>query len=82
MLRTLGFVESREEDGIARGHLRSLIESLEAWMEKSLMWAIGAHDDQETFNPQFGLSDRIEGLKVNPLGGQDGAGRPRIEEIE
>ncbi|KAJ6068854.1 hypothetical protein N7499_010741 [Penicillium canescens] len=82
MLHTLGFVESREEDGIARGHLRALIESLEVWMEKSLMWAIGAHDDQETLNPQFGLSDRIEGLKVNPLGGQDGAGRPRIEEIE
>jgi hypothetical protein len=82
ILRTLRFVEGREEDGIARGHLRALIESFEAWQEKSLMWAIGAHDDQEAFDPQFELSNRIKGLKVNPLGGQDGAGRPRIEEIE
>ncbi|KAJ5295770.1 hypothetical protein N7508_010591 [Penicillium antarcticum] len=82
MLRTLGFVESREEDGIARGHLRALIESLETWMEKSMMWGIGANDGQESFYPRFGLSDRIEGLNIDPLGGQDSAGRPRIEEIE
>ncbi|KAJ5770164.1 uncharacterized protein N7511_002215 [Penicillium nucicola] len=82
MLRTLGFVESREQDGIARGHLRALIESLEAWMEKSMMWGIGANDDQETSYPRFGLSDKMEGLQLNPLGDQDRAGRPRIEEIE
>lgn len=78
MLRTLGFVESVETDGIVRGHLRVLIESLEAWMEKSLMWGIGAQDGGE---PRLELGDRISGLSVDPLAGR-GSGRPRIEEIE
>lgn len=78
MLRTLGFVEGVETDGIVRGHLRVLIESLEAWMEKSLMWGIGAQDGGE---PSLELGDRIAGLSVDPLAGR-GSGRPRIEEIE
>ncbi|KAJ5404964.1 hypothetical protein N7465_006248 [Penicillium sp. CMV-2018d] len=81
MLRTLRFVEGSEEDGLARGNLRALIESLEAWSEKSLMWGIGAQDDQEAFSPQFGLGDRIAGLRVDPMAGEN-TGRPRIEEIE
>ncbi|CAI7591385.1 unnamed protein product [Penicillium viridicatum] len=81
MLRTLLFVEGSEEDGLARGNLRALIESLEAWSEKSLMWGIGAQDDQDAFSPQFGLGDRIAGLRVDPMGGEN-TGRPRIEEIE
>ncbi|CAI7582380.1 unnamed protein product [Penicillium palitans] len=81
MLRTLRFVEGSEEDGLARGHLRALIESLEAWSEKSLMWGIGAQDDQDAFSPQFGLGDRIAGLRVDPMAGEN-TGRPRIEEIE
>ncbi|KAJ5423291.1 hypothetical protein N7491_008507 [Penicillium cf. griseofulvum] len=81
MLRTLRFVEGSEEDGLARGNLRALIESLEAWSEKSLMWGIGAQDSQDAFNPQFGLSDRIAGLQVDPMAGGN-TGRPRIEEIE
>jgi hypothetical protein len=81
MLRTLRFVEGSEEDGLARGNLRALIESLEAWSEKSLMWGIGAQDDQYAFNPQFGLGDRIAGLQIDPMAGEN-TGRPRIEEIE
>ncbi|KAK4867097.1 hypothetical protein LT330_007838 [Penicillium expansum] len=81
MLRTLRFVEGSEEDGLARGNLRALIESLEAWSEKSLMWGIGAQDDQDAFNPQFGLGDRIAGLQVDPMAAEI-SGRPRIEEIE
>lgn len=78
MLRTLGFVESRETDGIVRGHLRALIESLEAWLEKSLMWGIGAQGD--VGEPKLELGDRIAGLSVDPMARRDG--RPRIEEIE
>lgn len=78
MLRTLGFVESRETDGIVRGHLRALIESLEAWLEKSLMWSIGAQGGAE--EPRLELGDQIAGLSVDPAAGRDG--RPRIEEIE
>ncbi|KAJ5686819.1 hypothetical protein N7536_009438 [Penicillium majusculum] len=81
MLRTLRFVEGSEEDGLARGNLRALIESLEAWSEKSLMWGIGAQDDQDAFSPQFGLGGRMAGLRVDPMAGEN-TGRPRIEEIE
>jgi hypothetical protein len=59
-----------EEDGLARGNLRALIESLEAWSEKSLMWGIGAQDDQDAFTPQFGLGDRIAGLQIDPMAGE------------
>ncbi|KAJ5497450.1 hypothetical protein N7463_009437 [Penicillium fimorum] len=81
MLRTLRFAEGSEEDGLARGNLRALIESLEAWSEKSLMWGIGAQDGQDAFKPQFGLGDRIAGLHIDPMAGEN-SGRPRIEEIE
>ncbi|CAI7633791.1 unnamed protein product [Penicillium glandicola] len=81
MLRTLRFVEGSEEDGLARGNLRALIESLEAWSEKLLMWGIGTQDSQDAFSPQFGLGDRIAGLRINPMAGEN-TGRPRIEEIE
>ncbi|KAJ5714694.1 uncharacterized protein N7483_011875 [Penicillium malachiteum] len=77
MLRTLGFVESREEDVIVRGHLRVLIESLEAWLEKALMWGIEGLDGE----PRMELGDRIAGLDIDPLAGR-GPLRPRIEEIE
>ncbi|KAJ6133891.1 hypothetical protein N7523_000213 [Penicillium sp. IBT 18751x] len=79
MLRTLGFVETIETDSIVRGHLRALIESLEAWLEKSLMWGIGAQRDDE---PRLEIGDRIAGLAVNPMTGRGDSTRPKIEEIE
>lgn len=82
MLRTLKFVESREIDGIVRGHIRVLIESLEAWVEKSLLWGIGVQGDNRESEPRLELGDRIAGLSITPLAGRDSAGRPRIEEIE
>ena len=81
MLRTLGFVESREEDPIVRGHLRALIESLEAWAEKSLLWGIGMRDEDGN-EPRLELGNSIAGLSVNPMAGQGDGGRVRIEEIE
>ncbi|KAL1857777.1 hypothetical protein Plec18170_003001 [Paecilomyces lecythidis] len=83
MLRTLMFVESRETDSIVRGHIRVLIESLEAWMEKSLMWGIGARGDrEEDEEPRLELGDRLAGLDIDPLAGRDRRMRPRIEEVE
>ncbi|KAJ5330466.1 hypothetical protein N7476_000249, partial [Penicillium atrosanguineum] len=79
MLRTLSFVETIETDSIVRGHLRALIESLEAWLEKSLMWGIGSQGDDE---PRLEIGDRIAGLAVNPMAGRAGSTRPKIEEIE
>ncbi|OJJ37667.1 hypothetical protein ASPWEDRAFT_50777 [Aspergillus wentii DTO 134E9] len=83
MLRALHFVESRETDTIVRGHIRVLIESLEAWVEKSLLWGIGVHGEHgEEKEPQLELGYRIAGLSVDPMAGKDGGGRPKIEEIE
>ncbi|KAE8357018.1 hypothetical protein BDV28DRAFT_144683 [Aspergillus coremiiformis] len=82
MLRTLNYVESRETDTIVRGHIRVLIESLEAWVEKSLLWGIGARDRDGSNEPRLELGDRIAGLQINPLAGRMEGGRPRIEEIE
>ena len=45
------------------------------------MWGIGAQDGQDAFSPQFGLGDRIAGLRVDPMAGEN-TSRPRIEEIE
>ena len=82
MLRVLQFVESHEMDAIVRGHVRALIESLEAWLEKSILWGIGAQGSEEESEPRLELGDQIAGLDINPLAGTSGAGRPRIEEIE
>ncbi|KAL6235807.1 hypothetical protein BDW75DRAFT_128044 [Aspergillus navahoensis] len=85
ILRTLAGVEARETDSIVRGHIRVLTESLEAWMEKSLLWEVGryAGDGREEHKPRLELGDRISGLKINPLVGKGGhAERPGIEEIE
>ncbi|OJI82561.1 hypothetical protein ASPTUDRAFT_201947 [Aspergillus tubingensis CBS 134.48] len=80
MLSSLRFVESRETDSIVRGHVRVLVESLEAWLEKSLLWGIGARGENE--EPRLELGDRIAGLRVSPLAGRGEGMRPRIEEIE
>ncbi|RDW79040.1 RTP1/Tango6 family protein [Aspergillus mulundensis] len=86
MLRTLAGVEARETDSIVRGHIRVLTESLEAWIEKSLLWGVGQYAGDGTNNeePRLELGDQIAGLRVNPLAGRGGGRgeRPRIEEIE
>ncbi|GIK05641.1 hypothetical protein Aspvir_009754 [Aspergillus viridinutans] len=82
MLRVLAFVESKETDTIVRGHIRVLIESLEAWLEKSLLWGIGTQGrDADEIQPRLELGDRIAGLSIDPMADRQGA-RPRIEEIE
>ena len=82
MLRALHFVEGRETDSIVRGHIRALVESLEAWVEKSLLWGIGARGREgEEDEPRLNLGDRIAGLSVDPMAGRQDS-RPRIEEIE
>ncbi|KAL3455449.1 hypothetical protein BJX64DRAFT_71275 [Aspergillus heterothallicus] len=79
MLRTLGAVEAREMDSIVRGHIRVLMESLEAWVEKAILWGVG-HRSVDA--PRMKLGERIAGLSIDPLAGRSESGRPRIEEIE
>ena len=86
VLRVLRFVESRETDSIVRGHIRTLIESLDNWVEKALMWGIGAHaEGRMDTEPRFEIdSERLAGLDVQPLAGRNrekGRG-PLVEEIE
>jgi hypothetical protein len=88
ILRSLSFVESRETDSIVRGHIRVLVESFEVWMEKSLLWGIGAQQsssssllDGSAEEPRLQLGDRIAGLDLDPLVA-NATDRPRIEEIE
>ncbi|KAK2810963.1 hypothetical protein FQN50_002555 [Emmonsiellopsis sp. PD_5] len=86
ILRVLTFVESSEMDSIVRGHIRVLIESLEAWLEKSLLWGVRTREAVEE-QPRFELGDRLAGLDIHPRlerGGSGGLsfGGPRIEEIE
>lgn len=87
VLRVLRFVESRETDTIVRGHIRTLIESLDAWVEKSLMWGIGAHSEgRMDMEPRFEIDgERLAGLDIQPLSGgrNKSKGRgPLVEEIE
>lgn len=87
VLRVLRFVESRETDTIVRGHIRTLIENLDAWVEKSLMWGIGAHSEgRMDMEPRFEIdSERLAGLDIQPLSGgrNKSKGRgPLVEEIE
>lgn len=87
ILNTLTYAESQETDSIVRGHIRVLVENLETWMEKSLLWGINAQStrlqsDDAVNEPRLELGDRIAGLDLNPLATRDSSGRPRIEEIE
>jgi hypothetical protein len=64
-----------------------LIESLDTWVEKSLMWGIGAHSEgRMDIEPRLEIdSERLAGLDVQPLsGGRSGTRRrgPLVEEIE
>jgi hypothetical protein len=83
ILNTLTYVESQETDAVVRGHIRVLVENLETWMEKSLLWGINAQSamggDGEA---SLHLGDMIAGLDINPLAARGSTQRPRIEEIE
>lgn len=82
MLHTLAAVEARETDTIVRGHIRLLTESLETWIEKSLLWGVGHHSGDVGDGPRLDLGEQIAGLRINPLAGRNETGRPIIEEIE
>lgn len=83
ILNTLTYVESQETDAVVRGHVRVLVENLETWMEKSLLWGINAQSSmREDGEQSLHLGDRIAGLAINPLAARGSTHRPRIEEIE
>ncbi|OKL57656.1 hypothetical protein UA08_07214 [Talaromyces atroroseus] len=82
-LNTLSYVDSQETDALVRGHIRVLMENLETWMEKSLLWGINAQSSMLSDDePRLQLGDRIAGLDLNPLATRSSTNRPRIEEIE
>ncbi|EED13134.1 protein required for cell viability, putative [Talaromyces stipitatus ATCC 10500] len=81
ILNTLTYVESRETDFVVRSHIRALVEDLETWMEKSLLWGINAQSSMSQ-DGDLRLGDRIAGLNINPLAASSSTQKPRIEEIE
>jgi hypothetical protein len=85
ILRVLRYVESRETDTLVRGHIRTLLESMEAWVQKSLLWGTGPQQQMDE-QPRFELGERLAGLDIQPLSTTHNCAwsvtEPRIREIE
>ncbi|KAK5148572.1 hypothetical protein LTR04_000610, partial [Oleoguttula sp. CCFEE 6159] len=79
VVRALRYVQEGDEDGLVKGHVGVVLESLEAWRAKTLF---GLHGEgSEEMTPRFGLGGgRLAGLSVDP--GASERARPRIEEVE
>lgn len=83
IFRVLSYLETRETDTLVQGHVRTLVESMEAYIQKSLSIETQYRMGEE---PKFELGDRLAGLDVQPLSTAHNyplsVSRPRIEEIE
>lgn len=72
VMDVLRLLEAREEDAVVLGHVRGVIESLEAWQSKILLGSVGK-------DVRFGLEE-LKGLAVNSDASK--GGKPYIEEVE
>ncbi|KAK5174858.1 hypothetical protein LTR16_011452, partial [Cryomyces antarcticus] len=65
VVRALRYVQEGDEDGLVKGHVGVVLESLEAWRAKTLF---GLHGEgSEEMTPRFGLGGgRLAGLSVDP----------------
>ncbi|KAK3061019.1 hypothetical protein LTS18_007197, partial [Coniosporium uncinatum] len=73
------WVASEDEDEIVKGHVRAVLESLEAWRMKRVM---GIRESEE-MRPRFELEGRLKGLDIDVESGEGkGKRKPVIEEIE
>ncbi|KAL8719598.1 MAG: hypothetical protein Q9181_008044 [Wetmoreana brouardii] len=70
VITVLRYVEVTDEDEVVIGHVRAVIESLEAWQQKSMLGLSRAREPQEARLTLDG--ERIVGLP----------GRPKIEELD
>ncbi|KAI4103201.1 MAG: hypothetical protein L6R37_003957 [Teloschistes peruensis] len=67
VITVLGYIEATDRDEIVVGHVKAVIESLEAWREKSLLGM------SRTREPAFGLS---------AVGSGGPPGRPGIQDVD
>lgn len=70
VVTVLRYVDVTEKDEIVKGHVRAVVESLEAWRQKSVIGALGEREDG-------GVGFGIDILRLG-----DGARRVRIEEVD
>ncbi|KAI9836473.1 MAG: hypothetical protein M1819_001505 [Sarea resinae] len=84
VIRVLEYVRATDGDWIVKGHAGAVVESLEAWKEKSLVFGMAEGMERERGGHGMAppmLGERLAGLRVDPTG-QGRGSRPRIEEIE
>ncbi|KAL8857496.1 MAG: hypothetical protein Q9178_005990 [Gyalolechia marmorata] len=75
VITVLKYVEITDTDEVVIGHIRAVIESLEAWRKKSIFGPQGARGHQEM--KTFALDEtRLAGLAMRPVV------RPMIEEVD
>ena len=78
IISVLRYVEFTDRDEMVVDYLRTLIENLETWQQKSIF---GLYKSNEDLEPRLGLEDRIlEGLAIDPE--RQRKPRPKIEEID
>lgn len=77
--RVLTEVESREDDSVVLGHVKTVLEDLDG-VRGRMLFGKGSWSGGGGGGGGFGV-DGVKGLAVDPSRG-DGSSRPRIEEIE
>ena len=79
VITVLQYVQATDADDVVVGHVKAVVESLEAWQSKSLLGMSASQRGE--LGPSLGLEGgRLAGLSVNPKA--SGGSRPLIEEIE
>lgn len=79
VIAVLQYVEMTDSDDLVVGHVKAVIESLEAWQSKSLLGVTSSRLSE--LSPQLGLDgNRLAGLSVNP--DMTTGSRPLIEEMD
>lgn len=79
VIAVLQYVEATDSDDLVVGHVKAVIESLEAWQSKSLLG--GTASRLSGLSPQLVLDgNRLAGLSVDP--DAPAGSRPLIEEVD
>lgn len=79
VIAVLQYVETTDPDDLVVGHVKAVVESLEAWQSKSLLGVTTSQLSE--LSPQLSLDgNRLAGLSVNP--DLPTGSRPLIEEMD
>lgn len=79
VIAVLQYIKATDSDDLVIGHVKAVIESLEAWQSKTLLGVTTSRLSE--LSPQLGLDgNRLAGLSVNP--DAPAGSRPLIEEVD